>query len=242
MIKLLNNKYAHLALVLVIGIFAGLFLKDTKSIEEKSREEVKERYESVLETTKKSHLEIVSKLQEKITTTENSSKEYKEEISKKLTVLKTENHQLKQKVTKRRYKLIKPDGTIIEKEFEESDTDQSSTIVTSIREEFDKKILSIEKRWKKVHIARVKALKKKFDEELKKKETRVIIKEKIVTKEKIVKVNEKKFRPEIGVTSDMKVYIHTSYPIWGPIFIGGGGAVDKSFNDASARIGIGWEF
>lgn len=243
--KWLKNRYVQISAAFVIGGFLGYTFYPTKSIEERIRVEVNEEYKSTLELYHSAYQSTNEKLQEQLTETEKSSKEFKEETNKKVNILTTENRQLKQKVKKRKFKLIKPDGTIIEREFEESDTQETSSVVTSIKEEFTRKVSQIESKWKKIHVDRIKALKTKFEEELKKKETKTVIKEKIVEKEKIVKVNEKKFRPEIGINNDKDIYLHGTYPLWGPFFLGGGvsggGSLDKvEFGDV--RVGVGIEF
>ena len=63
----------------------------------------------------------------------------------------------------------------------------------------------------------------------------------MVEKEKIVEVNKKKLRPEIGVTTEKDLYLHATYTIWGPVFVGGGVSGTKtSFGDG--RLGLGLEF
>lgn len=227
--KYLKNRYIQLTICLLVGIAAGNLLKNS------SITKIKSYYETRVEEIQTKSREDLVKKQEEIDKIEESSKEYKEETTRNLTSLRTENHTLKQKVKKRKFRLVKPDGTIIEREFEESETDQSSTIVTSIKEEFTRKVSSIEKKWKKIHIKRLIEVKKKYEELLSKKKTEI----KIVEKEVIV--NPKSFRPEIGVTTNKEVYLHTTYPLWGPIIIGGGGSLNKEY-DGSLRMGLGLEF
>ena len=245
-VKLLKNKYSQLVLAFILGGFIAYAFYPTKTVEERVYEETKERFESVLEETKKTYEAEKKKIQEELSQTEKSSKEYREVVSKKIQSLTTENRELRKSQKKSKFKLIKPDGTIIEKEYEESQSEEISSIVTEVREEFNRKVSSIEDKWKTIHKTRIEELKKKFQEELEKKETQVVVNEKIVEKEKKTKVNEKKWRPEIGVTTDKNLYIHTTYPLWGPIFVGGG--VSASGTDASnldfgdGRIGLGIQF
>lgn len=244
--KLLKNRYIQLVIAFVVGGFIAYSFYPTKSIEERIYEETKERFESTLEETRSVHEKQQKKLEDRLTQEEQSSKEYREEVSRRVQSLTTENRELRQSQKKKRFKIVKPDGTIIEREYEESQSSEVSSVVTEVREEFDRKVSSIESKWKKIHRTRVEQLKKEFEEELSKKETKVIVKEKIVEKEKIVKVNEKKWRPEIGVTTDKNLYIHTTYPLWGPIFIGGGvsaGGTDMSdLNFGDGRVGVGIQF
>lgn len=241
MIEWAKNRYVQIVVAFILGGFLGYTFYPTKTVEERSYEKAKEEFRSTIEENKQTFLEEKTKLLQQVQEEQKTSKQYKEEVNKKLTSLTTENRRLKQKVRKKKFKLVKPDGTIVEKEFEETDTDETSSVVTSIKEEFTRKVSAIETRWKKIHTKRVKELKAKFREELKKKKTETVIKEKVVTKEKIVKVNDKKLRPELGFNSDKKIYTHLSYPLWGPFILGGGFDFDKD-SFGPARLGVGIEF
>ena len=63
----------------------------------------------------------------------------------------------------------------------------------------------------------------------------------LCSREYTKKINEKKFRPEIGVTAKPKgevgYYTRATYTVWGPIFLGGGADSDSKFN-----FGLGLEF
>jgi len=220
----------------ILGGFLGYSFFPTKSIER----EFKEEYQSKLTEVRETHAKEIEKVTEEKSKQEKSHKEYEKTTSTKIDSLTTVNTQLRKKVKKRKFKLIKPDGTIVEKEWEESDTQQSTKIITKIRKEFDTKVKSIETRWKKVHTKHVKSLKKEYEEKLKK-----IKEEKKTTEEKeTIKINEKNLRPEIGITSNKDIYIHTSYQLWGPIIVGAGGSYDP-FEDnelGDVRVGLGLEF
>lgn len=245
-VALLKNRYAQLVAAFVVGGFVAYSFYPTKTLEERIYKETQERYESVLEETRNIYEKQKQELVQRLQYEENSSKEFREETSKKLESLTVENRELRQSQKKQKFKLIKPDGTIIEKEYEASQSEEVSSVVTEVRAEFDRKVASIEDKWKKIHRERVERLQKEFEEELSKKETAVVEKEVIVEKEKTVKVSEKKWRPEVGVTTDKNIYVHTTYPLWGPIFIGGGvsvggtGVSNLDFGDA--RVGVGIQF
>jgi len=227
--KYLKNKNVQIALALLIGLVVGQLMKNSKVTE------IETFYSKRVEEIQTKTREELSKKQEEIDKVEKSSKEYKEEVTRSMTSLRTENRTLRQKVKKRKYRLVKPDGTIIEKEFEESDTAETSTIVVSIKEEFTRKVSSIERKWKEVHIKRIKEIKVKYSELLSKKE------QEIETLKKKELINPKDFRPEIGITTNQEVYLHTTYPIWGPIIVGGGGSLNKEY-DGSLRMGLGLEW
>jgi uncharacterized membrane-anchored protein YhcB (DUF1043 family) len=241
--EILKNRYVQLALALVVGITVGAIFYPSKS------EEYRERAELLYEKT----VELEKTLEEKkieLTETEiqldktvSEFKSFEEETSKKVESLRTENRELRTSAKRKKFKLVKPDGTIVEKEYEESQSEEITSVVTEIREEFDTKVKSIESRWKSAYERRVKKLKSEYEKKLEEKKTETIVVEKIVEKEKIVKVNERKLRTEVGVTTNKDLYIHTSYPLWGPVFIGGGVAADPQLGGKPEfRLGFGFEW
>lgn len=240
--SLLKKRWVQITLAALLGITIGALFYPTKQIEERTRKEVAEQYELELKELKTSNKTLEQSYTAKLKFKTEALAKYKEETSSKLRTLTTENRELHKSMKRRRFKLIKPDGTIIEKEYEESQTDEVTSVVTEIREEFNRKVSSIESRWKSVHQKRVKSLKEEYEKKLSivKKEQKV--KTVYVEKEKIVKINPKSLRPEVGLTLDKAQYFHVTYSLWGPVFIGGGitGDVEaRRFDDV--RLGAGIE-
>jgi len=209
---------------LIIGGAIGVVFYPSKSITERETLKLKESYELKISEIQKTHSEESEQLNEKLSIQESQHKTVESEISKKVETLTQENSSLKQSSKKQKYKLVKPDGTIIEKELEESNSEQVTSVVTKVREEFNQKVKSIEDRWKKIHEERVVEIKKQYDQEIEKVKSEQKVVEKIVEKEKIVEINKKKLRSEVGVSYNNGAlgYVHMSYPVVGPIFIGGG--------------------
>lgn len=240
MIQLAKNKYVQLAVVLGLGIFVGNFFKNTKTIEEKVREETTRQYESILKMTKEEHSKETQSLNERITQVQQESKTQREEYTKNIESLRIENSELKQKVTKRKVKIVKHDGTIIEKEFEESETEQITSVITSVREEFKRKVESIEQKWSTLYRERLIELIKEHKSEIETLEEKHYDEVVRMQREYTAKINEKKFRPEVGMEYDAdghnNYYGHVSYPIWGSIVVGAGADTNRFF-----RFGLGFE-
>lgn len=237
---LLQNRLVQLGLALAAGVTAGSLLYPHKSFEEKIREEVRQEYQLKTEESEKRHMSENKELKDKLELVEQSSRKYEEETSRKIDRLTQENSTLKQSVKKQKLKIIKPDGTVVEKEIEESNTEATHTVITQVKEEFSRKIKEIEDKYKKVHEERVTKIKLEFDEELKKAKSEVKTVEVIREVERRVEVNKKSLRPEIGVTTDKDVYLHGTYNLWGPVFVGGGvSGTNSSFGEA--RFGLGFE-
>lgn len=225
-IKLLNSNGAGIV-GFVLGGFVATVLLPSKT---------------TIETMEKKHKLEIHELQKKNETLnevlvkqENRHVEYQEETTGKIDKLIVENSRLRQSVKKRKFKLIKPDGTIIEKEYEESETEQATQVVTQVRQEFDRKVKSIENKWVKIHKERVVLIKQEYEKKLRE--------AKEEKKSKETKVNEKKIIVEVGVEKDKELYIHSIYNLWGPFIIGSGSSIDantKTIEDL--RIGVGINF
>jgi len=229
---------------LLLGAAIGVIFYPSKSITERETSKLKEVYELKISEMQKTHTQESLRLEEKLVAEESVRKSFEVEASKKIEILTTENRSLKQSSKKQKFRLVKPDGTIIEKEMEQSNSEAISSVVSSIKEEFNQKIKAIEEKWKKVHEERVAELKKKFDQDIEKTRSEQKIVEKIVEKEKIVEVNKKKLRTEVGLStkgsSTINGYIHGSYPVVGPLFIGGGVSGNKT-QLGDVRVGLGFE-
>jgi len=152
----------------LLGAVVGVVFYPSKTITERETLKLKESYELKISEIQKTHTEESAKLSEKLTAEESARKSLEVETAKKLELLTQENKSLKLSSKKQKFKLVKPDGTIIEKEMEQSNSEEVSSVVTSIKQEFSQKIKSIEERWKKVHEERVAELKKKFDQDIEK--------------------------------------------------------------------------
>lgn len=241
-LSLLKNKYTQLVLALVAGAAIGVLFYPSKT----------EEYREKIQFMEKKSLEIIKQLEEKSSKLSTLQEEYNEQTSSiksleketKVTInsLTTENKQLRQSAKRKYFKLVKPDGTIIEKEYEESNSEEITSVVTEIRQEFDTKVKSIESKWKSAFTKRLTSVKEDYEKKLKEKKTEIVVVERIVEKERIVKVNEKKLRTEIGISSEKKLYLHTTYPLFGPVLLGGGASAGKGGSSPEARIGFGLEW
>lgn len=231
--ELLKNKAVQIGLAVLIGAAIGALFYPTKRIEER----VKQEYQEKLDTQKEEHRQVESQLNEKIDSLEEEKVTLRIETSEKIHKLQFKVRELQAKKTETYYKIVKPDGTVEERRFKESEVNESTRVITEVRREFDQKVSQIEERWKKVHIERVKALKEEFDSKEK------TLQEKIakLESEKITDINPKKYGLEVGYKSDSQYYIHGNIDVFGPVFIGV--HTDTNFaNEHSVGAGIGLRF
>lgn len=232
-LDLLKNEYVRGVLVLLVGVTIGVVFYPTKRIEEK----LTQKHQEEITLLKESHSKEVQDITEKYASSLKENKELHIQSEQKITKLTNEVKTLKSKQKIATYKLIKPDGTIEERTFSETEIDESSKVVTSIQEEFKQKIDQIETKWSDIHKERVTKIQKNFD--AKETEYKKTIDE--LTKSRTVSVNEKRFGLEAGMMSNKDYYGHATADLWGPVFIGVHGELGSN-NDNKLGAGIGLRF
>jgi hypothetical protein len=231
---LLSKEWFRLVGVLLIGITIGVVFYPSKRIEEK----MTAKHQEEIAILKESHSKETKELSEKYTASLQENKSLKVESERKISKLSDEVKTLKAKTKVSTYKLVKPDGTIEERTFSESEVDESSRVVTSIQEEFKTKVEQIESRYAAIHTERVLAIKKQFDS--KESEYKKTIDE--LTKSKTTTTNEKRFGIEAGITNEKNYYGHATMDVWGPTFVGVHGQVGPNNNSNNLGIGLGLRF
>ncbi len=207
-----DNAWARYVILFMGGVAVGAIFYPSKTITEEEKSRYEERIVKLTETQEK----LTKDFNEKLYKKETENKRTEIELHSKISSLTTKVRDLKSKVKTSYYKLIKPDGTIEERRFTESEVNESTKVVTSIRKEFDLKISKIEKRWLTIHRERVVKLVKEFNEKKKVYEERIAELE----KKREVKINERNTGFELGFLSSSNYYLHVSRDLFGPVFIG----------------------
>ena len=231
---LLSKEWIRLVGVLLIGVTIGVVFYPSKRIEEK----MTQKHQEEIAIIKEQHSKESQDLVEKYDVASKESKQVKEESEHKLAKMTSEIKTLQSKIKTTTYKLVKPDGTIEERTFSESETKESSQMVTEIKEEFKTKIESIETKYAQIHSERVLAIKKQFD--VKESEYKKTIDE--LQKSKVTSINEKRFGLEAGITNEKNYYGHATMDVWGPTFVGVHGQVGPQNNSNNLGIGLGLRF
>lgn len=227
----MKNKYVQYVLILITGIAIGAIFYPSKTITRETTHNLEEKIKS-LETEKKN---ITSFFERQLDMEKRQSKKYHKQVTKNTESLKEENFKLKQKITEKRFKIVRPDGTIEEKWFKESETDVISSTVTKIKSEFTSKVKSIENKWKRIHEKRIAQIKKAYE---KKSTTDSEKQERTITKEKI-EINKRSFGISLGITNNKEYFSTISYDIFGPFFISGLFKTDESLKNKDIGLGIG---
>jgi hypothetical protein len=179
-------------------------------------------------------------MQEQFKSKEEVYKNKIEEVNNKIHTLSIENTYLKKSTKTQILKIIKPDGTIIEKELHETSSEEQRQLVTEITQEFNTKIASIETRWMTIHQERVEEIKKDYDLKIEnlQKENRVL---KSVSHTETTIGSDRKLGLGLGLTKNMDYQFHGKYSVIGPLY--GLSTIDMDgFSVRSFSLGLGWEF
>jgi hypothetical protein len=222
----------QLALALLGGMAIGALMYPTRHIEEK----LSKTHEQEIATLNQQHQSELQSEKDSYSKLSGQFTQYQQESSAKISSLTTQVSTLSSHKKTAMYKVVHPDGTIEEKEFTSSDIDESNKVVTSVQQEFQTKINSIEKKWEDIHQQRVAELQKEYDS---KEQT---YKQTIDTlqKSKVETINPKNFGLEAGVLANKDYYTHVTYDVFGPFFIGLQGQFGTT--DSTAGVGVGIRF
>jgi len=241
MSKIIRSRAFQIVVALILGGAIGVAFYPTSSIETELRAKVVAEYSLKMEQMSESHKTEIENLHEKRIEETSSHFQSISDLSQKVSSLTEQNRQLHQKVTEKTYKLIKPDGTVIEKTFKSSDTEETNRVITSIQTEFTEKVNTLQNRYQKVHTERIKEIQKDFESKLlsikeENKKTTSDISEKV---SKIT--NPKRFGIEGGIDSRLNWYAHSTAIVYGPLFLGAHVSFD-GYLPQSAGIGVGVSF
>lgn len=231
--KLFSNKLVQFVLVLVAGIAIGALFYPTQRIEEK----VEQKYENLLQKAKTEKETLRSDLSEQINELRQEKTSLQIESSQKITKLQYQVRELESRKTENYYKIIKPDGTIEEKRYTESEISETSTVVLQVREEFDRKVTEISERWQRVHRSRVEKLKKDFEKKESEYEKTIAS----LKSEKTTEINPKRYGLEFGYKTNDNYYIHSNIDVFGPVYMGVH-AESNFLNDSALGAGVGIRF
>ena len=232
--KVLQNPIVRYIIILIAGIAIGAIFYPSKTITTEETSKFEQKIER-LETEKKN---ISTFFEKQLSMEKHQSRKYQEQTTKKIDSYKEENYKLKQKVSEKRFKIVRPDGTIEEKWYRESETEVVASVVTEIKEEFTRKVKSIENKWKVTHEKRIKKIKENYERKLA---------ENITTKQSTHKktkteINKRNFGISLGLTSEKDYFSSITYDIAGPLFLDIHVGASQSLNDQEIGIGIGIRF
>lgn len=218
---------------LAVAIAISTFLSIQCSVEKKKQLETSKVVSSLEEQLESQKLSFAKYME----LVQRSKIEYQEETDKKIKELVKENSTLKKRTYKEKLRIVKPDGSVVEKEIERSDEESTKEVLKEVQEEYSKRIAEVEEKYRKEYSEKKETLEvenvsrtKQFQEE----------RLKLDEEYKRITKSVKRLRTEAGMEFDKDYYGHLSYSL-SPFIIGGGISVNgRSVNDARIGVGLEW--
>lgn len=218
-----------LLVALVIGAIIGALFYPSRELSHEERIRIEENAQRQVDYYREQVVDLRESHREEVRELRQREEEYRQTIDTQIERI----DQLEKRVSTQTYKVIRPDGTIEEQTFTEQEISQESSVVISIREEFDMKIRDIQKRYSEAYTERLVEIREQVEGRLKEKQDRIAELE----SERRESVNRRSTRIGVGVTSDITYYGLVEKDILGPIFIHG--IVETPSDDRSLRGGVG---
>jgi BMFP domain-containing protein YqiC len=236
---LMNNRIIQWIICVAIGIAVGVVFNPSKKEYETKIQEMTQTYEKQIQIIQDETAVKVEQLIQQASNTESSYKQTIAELDKKIVSISQENTQLKQTSKVVTYKIVKPDGTIIETSSTTTTNEVISQISKQMDEQLNKKIAETETKYKQQYESQLKTSTEQYQASLKTIQTEYDLKIQKLIDQKIVVTNEKKLGVALGIQSDSKAFLNASYDIWGPVFVDSHIGIDMNKNwVVGAGIGV----
>jgi len=238
---LAQQKWFQLLAALMIGMAVGAIFYPKKNTEEKTTEQIASQYEQQIQQLTQKQATEVKTLNDKITSEETDKQQIQQTMSQQIQTLNTENDSLKQSSTKTISKVVKPDGTVIENETDNSTSDSTKSDIAKAQSDFNSQLTAVQEQDKKHEEDVVSQVTQQLNEQISTLKTQIASSTTKIETDKKTESNPSKLRPEIGITSNLNGYVHATYTLFGPVFVGAGVSGTTTHFD-EARIGLGIEF
>lgn len=231
------KEVASLRWVQIVGAFAAgalacTLLYPTKTITSKITKD----YETKIQQIQEQHKIETTSLQTKVDSLTQTNKSLTEKYESKISELKTQITNISSHKVEVHYKLTKPDGTIEERSYLETEDQASQTMISEMKAEYDRQLQQTESTYQKKSEELVAQTRAQYDLQISTLKTELSK----YTNSSTVTVNAKKLGLEVGYNTDFRTYLHGTYDIWGPVFIGA--QIDKGIKSSGGGLGIGIRF
>jgi len=231
------KEVASLRWVQVLGAFAAgalmcTLLYPTKTITSKITQD----YETKIQQLETQHKTEVTSLQTKVDSLTQSNKSLTERYEAKITQLNLQIQTYSSQRIEVHYKLTKPDGTIEERSYLQTQDQATQTMMSEMKSEYDRQLLQTQSEYQRKSEELVSQTRLEYQMKIDTLKTELSK----YTSSSTVTVNAKKLGLELGYNTDFRTYLHGTYDIWGPIFIGG--QIDKGTTSSGGGFDIGVRF
>jgi myosin heavy subunit len=230
-LELLKNRYAQLA----AAVLAGALLTALLYPSSQTTESIKQEYQTLMDKKVQEQKDITSSVTKSLDEMSQNFKTLNDQYTSKVSELNQTISQMSSHKTEIHYKITKPDGTIEERSYFESEDTASTQMISEMKSDYERKLQQTESDLQQKHDQELTQIKSTYS--LQVAELNQTISK--LEKDKTVIVNPKKWGFELGATADMTAYLHTSYVFWGPLFIGSHYEIDRNKKtNVGAGLGI----
>jgi len=225
----LNNRIVQLVIAFLCGALVCTVVYPSKQIKQIAEQE----YKVKLEEHDKQQVEIVQKITQEKNEIETKVSEERLQYESAMSSYESQIKEMSSKKEATTHKVTHPDGSTEEWTSTQSEDKTSQKIISEMaqqyqvslqqkEEEMNKKNDSVRQEITSQYLSTIDSLKSE------------VAKSK---QETVTTINPKKLGVEIGATTELRAYVHGTYNILGPFFIGS--QLEGNDKNFSAGIGIG---
>jgi hypothetical protein len=225
------SRTAQFALVFIAGGIVASVLYPTKRIEEK----LKQTFEQQITVIKEQHSKELTQERETSAKITKTYRTYRKTSEAKISSLTTQVSSLKLHQKKTFYKIVRPDGTIIERESTTTDSEEEQQLSQQVQQEYKQKFEEQVAKLEQVQIEKVTSMQKQWDSKEQDYQKQISTLE----QSKVIDINPKNFTLDVGMLTNLDYYGHVTYSIWGPFLFGLQGQFGAS---PAAGAGLGLKF
>ena len=232
-IQALVQKYPWLKYILAyaVGVAMGAFFYPTRQI----KETMQQQFQQEMQTTQQESAKELATVNDKYASTLREYASYREDTEKELTKLNVTVMQLQDRKRTYDYKIVKPDGTVIEQHYTEDDVNEANQVIQQTQEEYKQQVTSITQTLKDQYSSTISSMQKDFDSKTQTYQAEIAS----LKSTKSETIGQKQFGIELGETSARATYLHGTFDLLGPIMLGLHGSVGS---ETQVGAGIGFRF
>lgn len=227
-----SNRFVQLGVAFLAGMLLCTFVYPTKKIEERVQQE----YQQIIDRKVQEQRDITTAVTKQRDELSSKMVQLESQYQSRVSELSSKLKEMSSKRVETTHKITRPDGSSEEWTYLETESKTTETIISQIKFDYEQRIRQTESditQKKDLEIAKTKEQYESKVTEM----TKTIAK---LEQEKITTVNEKKFAVEVGATTELRGYVHSTYDLWGPIFVGG--HIEGNKTDVSGGLGVGVRF
>lgn len=227
-----TNRWVQVGAAFLSGALLCTLLYPTTQTEEQIKQEYQQIMDKKVQEQKDITTQVSKQLAEQITKYRSLDEEYKTKVTQLTSVIR----EMSLRQVQTTHKIVRADGSSEEWTYLESVSSTTERILSEMKLENERKLSLLENEWQQKMSKEVATTTEKYTLQIKEMQKTIAKLE----SEKTTTTNVKRFGFELGATTEMRGYAHSTYDIWGPIFFATHLEFDRSYQ--SSGIGLGVRF